>query len=875
MIKRVIFNISLSFLAASLLQAQTIAEKKAGATAPSSGLSQEMQKFLKQVNKELAEWHDELKRLYAQVYDLYRNNAPEESYRDLLIKINDIKSNILILENSWRQMASQSHTEEEYGLWHQPETTLGQLIMDYGSQNYVYLMTPEVSNYKLSVNSNLPIPGASWDEMMEAIINNNGLGIKQINPYLRQIYMIKEDNSGIKMITNKRSDLEVLPPDTRIAFMLTPEPSEIRRIWVFLEKFINPNTSVLQSVGRNILIIAPVAETLDMLKLYDFVLANRGEKEYKVIPLLRVNPEEMARILAFIFDLGETPAGGEPRPPPMSPQAIAARERGLATEAPRNFPPPPPKSGNNNEANGLKVIPLAHVAQAIFLVGTKEEIKQAEDIIYRVENQVGEAREKIVYTYVAKNSNAEELATILEKVYNMMIITGAGIQQKPLNPSQLEEQQRVLQSNQQQIMNQLALQPEPKFLAPVKEYSEGYYLDDSHIVNPEGGLEEPRNALEANRNRNNFIVDPMTGAIVMVVEADALPKLKELIKKLDVPKKMVQVEVLLFEKRLERNTDFGLNLLKLGDCASQHHSTCTTFNDVVDDAGIMGIFQFFISRKRTDSGVPAFDAAYRFLLSQNDIMINAAPSVVAINQTTARIEIEQEISVSTGTFVVPTENSPSLKNSFARARYGIVIEITPTIHINEDEYGNFDENVPNYITLDTDIKFETIAAAVINLATPGTPPVIRRKINNSVRIEDGQTVIIGGLRRKDTDDRKESIPFLGEIPGFGKLFASRTALAEIDTDMFIFMTPKIISDPGEDMERIKRIEMTRRPGDIPEFMCKLYEARQMEKERLFEGTMRVLFGMPWDRCYSPYGEHPLPEERADCQPSLYGEYDGS
>ena len=43
--------------------------------------------------------------------------------------------------------------------------------------------------------------------------------------------------------------------------------------------------------------------------------------------------------------------------------------------------------------------------------------------------------------------------------------------------------------------------------------------------------------------------------------------MKDLIKKLDIPKKMVQLEVLLFEKRNRDTNDFGLNLLRLGDAA--------------------------------------------------------------------------------------------------------------------------------------------------------------------------------------------------------------------------------------------------------------------------------------------------------------------
>ena len=49
--------------------------------------------------------------------------------------------------------------------------------------------------------------------------------------------------------------------------------------------------------------------------------------------------------------------------------------------------------------------------------------------------------------------------------------------------------------------------------------------------------------------------------------------------------------------------------------------------------------------------------------------------------------------------------------------------------------------------------------------------------------DDGETVIIGGLRKKAVQDNEERIPFLGEIPGLGKLFGS-TALTDANTEMF-------------------------------------------------------------------------------------------
>ena len=873
-------------ISCSALHAQTIAEKKAGITSGSSDLTKDMQAVLKELNKELQEDYSELKQLYSKVLVFYQKNAPEDSYKKLLEQINALKIEIETLEENWREMAVQSEHIEPYALWHQPDTTLGQLIIDYGSQNYVYVMSQEISSLPISVNSNIPIPRSAWGEMLDTILSQNGVGYKQLNPYLRQLYLIKQDRSGISVITNQRRDLEAYPADAKICFVLTPEPYEVRRAWSFLDKFINPNSTLLQMVGRDILIIAQVAEIVDLLKLYDFVSTHRGDKEYKIKTVSKVDAEEMAKILAAIFDqINDTSKGFE--------RSERSPGAGAGKPAVRSFNEPF-KDQSSSEINGLKIIPLSHIAQSIFLVGTAEEIKRAEEIIDRVESQVGEAKEKIIYWYTTKHSDPEELAQILFKIYYLMITTGTGREEQrgrgfPLPPG-VPPPGRPPEGSPyygpgiatvppppppNQTYTPQGLQPQPIIdsisgagIVPSKLYQNDYYQQGGYVVNP--APIEPRvtTPTEANQGRDNFIVDLKSGAIVMVVEAELLPKIKDLIKKLDVPKKMVQIETLVIEKKLMRNDTFGLNTLRIGNGASNRNFSSFFFNNIVEASPlnpfpptIFGVTDFLFGHKG-EHGVPAFDIFYRFLIQQEDVQINANPSVVTMNQTPALIAIVDEISINTGIFLVPNSTQLTQERAFTRAQYGITISVTPTIHYL-DENNSMDDDV-SYITLDSDITFDTVSGS-----NPSQPDVTRRHITNQVSIPDGQTVVIGGLRRKNSDDTSNHIPFLGEIPGFGKLFSS-TVMTDNSTELYIFLTPKIIVDPAEDFERLRREEMMKRPGDVPEFVCRLRYAQEMEKNRLYAGTVNLLVGRPPDRCvvetpWPPFRGHlPLYPPPSDC-----------
>src|SRR6185437_3196609 len=145
----------------------------------------------------------------------------------------------------------------------------------------------------------------------------------------------------------------------------------------------------------------------------------------------------------------------------------------------------------------------------------------------------------------------------------------------------------------------------------------------------------------------HFIPDPKSGTLLMTVQRDVLPKIKELLKKLDVPKKMVQLEVLLFERRLHAQNNFGLNLLKLGKNDNGARYMPTMGPPVSEEHATKGVLQFFFHGPG-NKYIPHFDIAYNFLMTQEDIQLNAAPSVVTVNQTPATISIVEELSINNG-----------------------------------------------------------------------------------------------------------------------------------------------------------------------------------------------------------------------------------
>lgn len=738
----------LAILLTSSLPAQTIAEKKESFSKKSdSDMDPQTLQQLRAVNVELDEHRFELKQLYDLALELYQSGASSDLYTPLLSEIRKIKGEIAQIEQLWRAEARGLLQPEEYALWHQPEVTLQQLVLDYGAPDFIYLVPPEVGGIRVSLNSNLPIPRESWAECLELILAQYGIGIRPLNPYLRELYILRNDPAGIRAILDKGEQLDFYPPHARVCYLLSADMTDPRGDLLFLEKFSNPAATKVEIIGGKIFITSSVETIQELLKLYAFSKAGERGQDFQLISLAKIDAKEMEMILNSAFHSGVVAEGG----------------------------------------SSLRVIPLQNLSQSLFLMGSKEEVHKAQKLINDVESQIEDPQEKTVFWYTAKHSDAEELATVLAQVYDLLI------DKEKASSSGKKESKAISEKKKEE-----RLVVPPITISPSVEKRTSHRTADG---------------------QNNFIVDPKTGAIIMVVEQEALPKIKELLKKLDVPKKMVQIEVLLLEKKVSNSNKCGLNLLRLGSEAAQ-----TVANSVSWGAtgGCGGILEFLISRQK-GSGIPAYDLAYQFMLGQEDVQINASPSVTTINQTPATIAIVEEISIDSGA-------GEKKEKIYQRAQYGITMQITPTINMDEGGSGS------DFITLDTDITFDTTKKSPND-----RPDVTRRHIKNHVRIADGQTVILGGLRRKSSQDSKDSIPFLGEIPGLGKLF-SHTDMQDSSTEMFIFITPKIIADHVEDAERLRKDELKRRPGDIPEFLMELAEAQKREKKRLFEGSLTALFG---------------------------------
>lgn len=743
-------------------------------------------------NGQLSSLKTELADQFRQASLLAESDADELEYRDLIAGLKSTREKIRNLEETWRKSSVNeiARADEPYAMWDVGETTLPQLIMEYGASDFLYVIPQELNGMKISLFSGIPLPQESWSEMIEMILAQNGVGVKRVNPFVKQLYILKLDPSAVEAVIAKETDLGLFSSHTRLFFVFSPPPEELKSVQSFFERFSDPKQTLIQAIGSKVAIVSTRATIEKLIGLYHAVWEQGQGKVVRIVSLLKISSTEAEKILKTVFS--EKGTKGRPSYYPSTAGELATL-----------------------------ILP-----QGLALIGSSKTVERAEQIISDMEAQLEDPGEKVIYWYTCKHSNPEDIAQVLEQVYDSLI--GSGFERGIPNPQEI--QQQVPQTAPPPSINARIVPPKPTaenpcplpYLCPGPGYNP-VMPATAPFIQP-GVMDKDQKV-----GFGNFIVDTKTTSILMVVRREELPKIKTLLRKLDVPKRMVQLDVLLVEKKFRDNREIGFSLLQLGTNSSGKKETAVSYSTTSENKMFAnGLFSFIFSRP--SGKFPAADMKFNFLLTQDDVRIKANPSILAINQTEAQISIVEEISINNGAFPFNSPTGTVIQDSFTRAQYGITINLTPTIHLPDEEGG------PGFVSLETDLEFDTTNI----ISKDDRPAVTRRNIQNQVRVADGETIILGGLRQQIEEDTREKIPFLGDIPGIGKLFGTSRS-RDISIEMFIFITPHIIRDPVEDLRCILIDEYSKRPGDIPEFLKCVDQAKEYDRKKLFRQSLKLLF----------------------------------
>ena len=300
-------------------------------------------------------------------------------------------------------------------------------------------------------------------------------------------------------------------------------------------------------------------------------------------------------------------------------------------------------------------------------------------------------------------------------------------------------------------------------------------------------------ATAAGADRSTIIwAEPETNALVITAPAKTMNSLMAVIDKLDIRRAQVIVEAIIVEVSADKSAELGVNWLVDG---SRADNAVGGFVEPVGGVSIVDLARAAadpttltsvprgttVGVGRLGGGGVDFAAVLRALRGDSTTNIIATPSIVTMDNQEAEIKVAQEVPFVTGQYTSTGNNSGNNFNPFQtiqRQEVGTILKITPQI------------NEGDSVMLKIEQESSSIAATssgAVDLVTN------KRTISTHVLIEDGGTVVLGGLIQDSQTGGEQRVPFLGRIPVVGEAFKSRSA-KKTKTNLMVFIQPRILRD---------------------------------------------------------------------------------
>lgn len=334
---------------------------------------------------------------------------------------------------------------------------------------------------------------------------------------------------------------------------------------------------------------------------------------------------------------------------------------------------------------------------------------------------------------------------------------------------------------------ELESQQQVEELAPLRsEFMEINYASASDLADL---LKDSNNSLLSERGQVS--VDQRTNTLLIQDTALKLNEIRRLIERLDIPVKQVLIDSRIVVANDDFSKDLGakfgvfnvdgrdLGANKVADVTTGNLNTLEpltagdpipiedTLNVNLPLADATRAGQFALSFLKLPFGYAVnLELSAAQAESRAEVMSN--PRIITANQSTARIESGTEIPY------VSQTSSGATDVEFKKAV--LSLEVTP--QITPDDRVNMEISVTN----------DSVGDVV-----SGVPSINTNEVTSNVLVDNGQTIVLGGIYTEDNTESYTKVPFFGDIPVAGRLFR-RDSLTQDKQELLIFITPKIIDE---------------------------------------------------------------------------------
>jgi type IV pilus assembly protein PilQ len=256
----------------------------------------------------------------------------------------------------------------------------------------------------------------------------------------------------------------------------------------------------------------------------------------------------------------------------------------------------------------------------------------------------------------------------------------------------------------------------------------------------------------------NYKVLKEQNAVAVTGSPDFLVRAKEEIGKLDQPGQQVMLEAVVIEMSTNASKTLGLTTL----------FSTTRFRATVPGGDI--------TFNSTAPFTREFRATLHALVSQGAARVLASPRCATLNGKQASIDISRVLYFRTASTKAGGQNGLGFPVfTIQQVQAGVVLRLTPTVGAEGD----------------INLELQPEASSISGVSADGLPEISRRTVNTTLRVKDGETILIGGLRQQETSKNVNRVPLLSDLLLLGQLFRTRDR-TERESELLILVTPTIL-----------------------------------------------------------------------------------
>jgi general secretion pathway protein D len=341
----------------------------------------------------------------------------------------------------------------------------------------------------------------------------------------------------------------------------------------------------------------------------------------------------------------------------------------------------------------------------------------------------------------------------------------------------------------------------------------------------------------------NIQADEAANALIITAPPDQYRSLEAIIRKLDIRRAQVLVEAIIAEVSYDKAKKLGVQWIVDGTpdgsgpvgVINLGSPSITSLATSIASGGAVNLGSgTLIGGGKFDSNNVNFAALIQALESDTSSNILSTPSLMTLDNQEAEIVIGQNVPFITGSYSSTGGTSSSVNpfQTVQREDVGLTLRVKPQI------------NEGNAVKLEIEQEVSSIddSASASDIITK------KRTIKTVVMVEDGNTIVLGGLIDEQLRQTEDKVPILGDVPLLGALFRA-TSTTKTKRNLMVFLRPVILRDAATNSQvanskynffRAQQIDMKQQGVNLmPDEVTPILPARFNELPPPFDGPPAV------------------------------------